>query len=139
MNVMRRGADTDPVKIGERAREQAGGAVRLPLLVLHGDSDSVVAKINASQVARQFLALNGCPPGVGPAGELPPPDAESTVTLPSGRTVTTSEFRDGNGVVVRMVRVSGLNHAWSGGDPAFPYNDPGPPDATRLIAEFVGL
>jgi poly(3-hydroxybutyrate) depolymerase len=59
--------------------------------------------------------------------------------LPSGRTVTTSEFRDASGAVVRMVRVAGLDHAWSGGDKSYPYNDPEPPDATKLIAGFVGL
>ena len=37
----------------------------------------------------------------------------------------------------RQVRVTGLAHAWSGGDDAFPYNDPNPPDATALLAEFV--
>jgi poly(3-hydroxybutyrate) depolymerase len=125
-------------KIGEEARARAGGAVRLPVMVLHGDRDSVVAEINASQVARQFLALNGYSRSARPAGELPPPDAESRVTLPSGRTVTTSEYRDGRRVAVRIVRVADLDHAWSGGDPSFPYNDPQPPDATKLLGEFAG-
>jgi poly(hydroxyalkanoate) depolymerase family esterase len=136
-NVMRRGTNADPARIGSEARARAGGAVRLPVVILHGDVDSVVAEINASQVARQFLALNGYPPKAGSTGELPPPDAKTTVALAKGRTVTTSDYRDGRRVPVRMVRVTGLDHAWSGGDPAFPYNDPKLPDATQLLGEFL--
>ena len=136
LNVMSAGADTDPRKIGELARAQAGGAVHLPLFVLHGVLDSVVAEVNAGQVVRQFLALNGYA-RTGAAGELPSPDVEATVTLASGRAVTTSEYRDGPRLLVRMVRITGLDHAWSGGDPAYPHNDPEPPDATSLLGELI--
>jgi hypothetical protein len=51
--------------------------------------------------------------------------------------MTVSDYRDDGRLVVRRVRVTGLAHAWSGGDNAFPYNDPNPPDATALLAEFV--
>jgi len=47
------------------------------------------------------------------------------------------DYREGKRLVVRWVRVTGLAHAWSGGDDAFPYNDPSPPDATAMLAEFV--
>jgi len=46
-------------------------------------------------------------------------------------------LHEGASTLVRMVRVDGLGHAWSGGDAAFPYNDPGPPDATALLGVFV--
>ena len=69
--------------------------------------------------------------------ELPPPDGETTQQVSPGRSVTTIEYRDGARTLVRMVRVDGLGHAWSGGDAAFPYNDPQPPDATALIGAFV--
>ena len=137
VGVMRDGANTDFGQIGAQARAAAGGAVRLPLVVLQGGIDPVVAEINASQVARQFLALNGYSPSATSEGGLPKADAESSVTSPSGRTVTTSEYRDGRRVLVRLVRVGQLGHAWSGGDPAFQYNDPEPPDATKLLGEFV--
>ena len=39
---------------------------------------------------------------------------------------------------MRSIRVPDLGHAWSGGDPAFPYNDPRPPDATAVLGDFVG-
>jgi hypothetical protein len=35
------------------------------------------------------------------------------------------------------VRITGLQHAWSGGDASFPYNDARPPDATALLGEAM--
>jgi poly(3-hydroxybutyrate) depolymerase len=32
--------------------------------------------------------------------------------------------------------VDGLEHAWSGGDARFPFNDPSGPDASELIWDF---
>ena len=103
-DVMERGARTDPVKIGERARASAG-SVRLPLLAVHGEDDEVVAVINGEQVARQFRALNG-------------------------------EGHPGDDLSL-FVKVPKLAHAWSGGDGAYPYNDPEGPDATKMLGDFV--
>jgi hypothetical protein len=36
-----------------------------------------------------------------------------------------------------ILRFDGNAHASGGGDAAFPYNDPQPPDATALIGAFV--
>lgn len=135
--VMGAGAVTDPWKVGEQARAQAGGAVHLPMVVVHGDIDAVVAAINGSQVAGQFLAFNGYSRGASPEAGLPRANSENTVTSPSGRSATTLEYRDGLRAPVRVVRVAHLGHAWSGGDPSFPYNDPEPPDATKLLGEFI--
>jgi poly(hydroxyalkanoate) depolymerase family esterase len=135
--VMRKGASVDVDAIGARARADApGGAVRLPLLVVHGTADDVVAEVNAAQLVGQFLALNGrgATPG---AGALPQPDAETTLPLREGRTISIADFRHGKRLAARLVRVHDLGHAWSGGDRAFAYNDPDPPDATSLLAEFV--
>ena len=136
--VMRRGANPGAEKIGEEARSAVPeSSPRLPLLVVHGDGDDVVAEINAIHLVRQFLALNGRDLGAGPRDALPPPDGNATETLPGGRSVTIAEYRDGKRVLAQRVRVAGLGHAWSGGDPAFPYNDAGPPDATVLLGRFV--
>jgi poly(3-hydroxybutyrate) depolymerase len=108
------------------------------LLVVHGGDDHVVSLRNARQLVRQYLVFNGRldPKEMAP-DELPPPDREITQQLSPGRTATTIEYRDGARTLVRMVRVDGLGHAWSGGDATFPYNDPLPPDATALLGAFV--
>jgi poly(3-hydroxybutyrate) depolymerase len=50
--------------------------------------------------------------------------------------MVTDDYRVDGRVIARLVRVMGLGHAWSGGDGAFAYNDPHPPDATALFAAF---
>ena len=136
LDVMRRGANTDAERIGEEARS-GSGPVRLPLQVVHGDADDVVSEVNAVHLVRQFLVLNGRATGDGPRDEWPPADVDATSTLPGGRSIRSVEYRDGPRRLVHAVRVAGLGHAWSGGDAAFPYNDPAPPDATAELGRFV--
>src|SRR5205823_587480 len=131
------GADTDVEAVARHAREEAPhDALPLPLLTIHGEHDGVVADINAVQLVRQYLILNGIEPD-GAHDEWPRADAETTHALPGGRTMKVADYRDGSRIVIRAIRVAELAHGWSGGDPAFPYNDPHPPDATALLGEFV--
>ena len=134
--VMSQGAKSDPALIGSAARSVAGSGVALPLLALHGERDTVVAPVNAAQLVRQFIALNGRPP-TGAPDELPPADATSSTVTPAGRHVATSDYRHGGRLIARLVSVRELGHAWSGGDDALPYNDAEGPDAARMLAEFV--
>jgi poly(3-hydroxybutyrate) depolymerase len=43
--------------------------------------------------------------------------------------------RDGR-IVIRSLRVHGLAHDWSGGDPTLPFNDAKGPDASVAIWKF---
>lgn len=136
LDVMRRGPDTDAERIGAEARSRSG-ALRLPLRVVHGDADDVVAEVNAAHLVRQFLALNGRSTLDGLRGEFPTPDAQATSTFPGGHATRSVEYRDGRRLLVHAVRIAGLGHAWSGGDAAFPFNDAAPPDATAQLGRFV--
>jgi poly(3-hydroxybutyrate) depolymerase len=112
--------------------------LRVPLLALHGNADNVVAPRNAVALVRQYLRLNGYPPGntdTDPS-RMPPADAERRTVLAGGRIEVVSEWRREGRLVARYVEIIGLGHAWSGGDPALPYNDAGPPDATALVGDF---
>jgi poly(3-hydroxybutyrate) depolymerase len=139
MRVLSRGADTDYESIGANARADAPRrALPVPLLAIAGANDTAVAEINTIQLVRQYLVFNGkLVPHVITPNVLPPADSEKASTLPTGRIVTVSDYRDGTRLVVRRVHITGLSHAWSGGDDAFPYNDRNPPDAMALLAEFV--
>jgi poly(hydroxyalkanoate) depolymerase family esterase len=139
VNVLKRGADTDVAAIARDARTRAAPrALPVPLLAIQGDDDDVVAPVNAAQLVRQYLALNGHPAADGgDREELPRPDHVSSEALADARTVTTSEWRIGEHTVARHVLVGGLGHAWSGGDDRHPYNDPRAPDATALLGAFV--
>jgi poly(hydroxyalkanoate) depolymerase family esterase len=138
-NVLKRGADTDVVAIGRHARDAAPPrTLPVPLLALQGAQDDVVAPINAAQLVRQYLALNGHPAAdIGARDALPTADQLSVETLPDARIITTSDWRVADKIVVRHVLVDGLGHAWSGGDDRHPYNDPRGPDATALLSAFV--
>lgn len=139
MRVLTDGADTDYERVAADARDAAPRrALPVPMLVISGANDPVVAEINAIQLVRQYLVFNGkLTPRSGPPDMLPPADQETTSTLATGRAMRVEDYREGKRLVVRWVRVTGLAHAWSGGDDAFPYNDPSPPDATAMLAEFV--
>ena len=138
LGVLKTGADTDVVRIGREARVRNNpDSVRVPLLVIQGGADDVVAPVNAAQLVRQYLALNGHPAADGgDRNDLPLPDSRAVTTAES-RTVTTSEWRAGGLLVARHVLIDGLGHAWSGGDGNYRYSDPHGPDATVLLGAFV--
>jgi poly(3-hydroxybutyrate) depolymerase len=141
LGVMKGGPDADVERVAIDARRNASvDALPVPLLAIHGDDDDVVAPRNAMALVRQYLRLNGHPAVESPivSDAIPPAaDAESRETGPGGRTVTTRDWRIGKRLVARLVTIDRLGHAWSGGDPKFPYNDPQAPDATALIATFA--
>ena len=136
--VLRQGADRDVVRVGRQARADAPAEdLPVPVVVVHGDADDVVAAANAAQLVRQYLALNGHPAAAEGIGtELPPGGSESSI-LHGERTVVTTEWRVDGHPVARHVLVHGLGHAWSGGDASLGWNDPAPPDATQLFGAFV--
>jgi poly(hydroxyalkanoate) depolymerase family esterase len=139
LTVMKDGPDQDVEAIASAARAAAAPrAVRVPLLALHGSADNVVAPRNAIALVRQYLRLNDYPSVSADSdpGRLPPADAVRRTVLPGGRTEVVSEWRREGRLVARYVEIIGFGHAWSGGDPALPYNDAGPPDATALVGDF---
>jgi len=138
LGVLKTGADTDVALIAREAREGADPkSLPVPLLVVQGRADNVVAPVNAAQLIRQYLALNDHPAAAaGGNGELPPADRCEVATADT-RTVTTSEWSVAGRLVARHVLIDGLGHAWGGGDDKFAYNDPHAPDATALLGAFI--
>lgn len=135
LSVLAKGADGDIDAVALDARAQASPrALPLPVCIVHGDHDHVVAERNSAELLRQFLIFNG---RFTPDGDaLPDADSTQSATLSNGRTTTTDDYLVSGRLVARRVRVAGLGHAWSGGDGAFAYNDPQLPDATTLFGEF---
>jgi poly(hydroxyalkanoate) depolymerase family esterase len=135
-DVMTKGADGPYEQIAVTARERNAGKM-VPLLAIQGEEDEVIANINAQQLVRQFLLLNGrIAPGAD-AAALPTPDVSTTLSPPDGHAASIEEYSVGTRTAARLVLVSGLAHAWSGGDSALPYNDPQPPDASAMLADFI--
>jgi poly(hydroxyalkanoate) depolymerase family esterase len=138
LGVLKSGADRDVARIGLAVRERTPPReLPVPLVAIQGARDDIVAPVNGAQLVRQYLALNGHPAAfTGAATGLPPVDSAATTTS-EGRAVTTREWHRDGRLVARYVEVDALGHAWSGGDAAYPYNDPAPPDATALLGSFV--
>ena len=135
LSVMKRGPETDVAALARRARGSRD--LRVPLLVVHGALDDVVAPRNAEALARQYLALNGIDVPQGSDTALPPPfvDTRDATRLP--HVMRTREWHRDGVPVVRLVDVEALGHAWAGGDAAVPFNDPLAPDATALVGRWV--
>jgi poly(hydroxyalkanoate) depolymerase family esterase len=134
ISVMSRGPDTDVVAL---AREARTTETHVPLLAIHGLADNVVAPRNSVALVRQYLVLNGVDMPVGAASALPPTTSDASNVV-GGRAVRTREWRRNSRLLVRLIEIEGLGHAWSGGDAALPFNDASPPDATALTGAFIG-
>ncbi len=97
-----------------------------PLLVVHGDADSVVSVRGARQTADWWAEALGA--GAG---------ATRVQQRGARRATRLTEFRARGQVQVALREIEGLGHAWSGGAPRVAYSDPTGPDASGLIWAFM--
>src|SRR5512132_1030797 len=139
--VMAHGPDNDVSRVADEARAvDTARGLSVPLLVVHGDGDNVVAPINGVALVDQYLRFNAHPAGRSgyqPAASLPPSDASSHETAGEQHGVRSDDWLLDGRIVVRHARIEGLGHAWSGGDARFAFADPRGPDALELFARFA--
>ena len=103
----------------------------LPLIIFHGDSDSIVAPVNAEKLLAARLAR------ADHLGPWPTPVQEVNPSGPGPRQHTRTVFADDTGsTLVELWLVHGLGHAWSGGSSEGSYTDPRGPDATAEMVRF---
>ena len=97
-----------------------------PLLVLHGDADTVVSASNAGSSAAVWAMATGARPG-------------TTRTLQRGKRhpMRVTDYTRRGHAVVTLCEIAGLGHAWSGGAASMLFSDAAGPDATRLIWSFA--
>ncbi|MBX3188751.1 MAG: PHB depolymerase family esterase [Labilithrix sp.] len=126
------GGGPDPSTQGDLAYAQMGSRARaLPVLVIHGTADGVVAKINGDQVAAQWLRTNTRVLGDG-AIEAVTDRGEAGYAFVR----ELHRSKESGASIVEHVVVEGLGHAWPGGKQGGSYSDPKGPDASRMLWSF---
>jgi poly(hydroxyalkanoate) depolymerase family esterase len=134
LHVMRHGAlaQADTAILGVLQRMDKPMPA-MPALLVQGDDDQVVRPVNQQQLARQWLHLNGLPSG--------PATRVTVKSAGRGGVRNAHDIHDylvGRKVLLRVVRIAGLGHAWSGGDPAVRFNAEAGPEASRMMLDFFG-
>ncbi len=109
----------------------------MPTMVVHGDGDSVVRRVNARQLVEQMHIINapwlsgGNPVArhhAGRAGGRSPRHGYRTLTYYAGRKP-----------YLVQCDIESLGHAWSGGDGSVDYSTPAGPNATLMMWNFFTL
>jgi len=115
--------------------EGAGGPA--PLIVFHGDRDSVVSVANADRlIAAQLAAAQLVTPPPSPAG-TPVTSTTAHAGTAEARPYSRTTHTDAAGMVIaESWIVNGGGHTWFGGDPAGSYTDPLGPDASAEMVRF---
>ncbi|MGO4377296.1 extracellular catalytic domain type 1 short-chain-length polyhydroxyalkanoate depolymerase [Pseudoduganella sp. RAF53_2] len=128
LHVMRHGAAVH-ADAAIRALLLRGPMPAMPAILIQGEDDHVVRPVNQQQLAQQWLQLNGLSARMAPR----------VTAKAAGRGRHAYEVRDylvGRKVLLRVARIVGLGHAWSGGDPALKFNVRAGPNASRMMLEF---
>lgn len=99
---------------------------RPPLMVIHGGRDSVVAASNGLAAVKIWADAAGAKAGT-------PSIQQRGKRYP----MAVTRFSRGRKLVVTLVEIRDLAHAWSGGAKGEPYSDERGPDASRLTWAFA--
>ncbi len=109
----------------------------MPAILLQGDADKVVRPVNLMQLAQQFRLVNHLDEAAEPR---PAQDFPARLTGRSPRLAyQVIDYAQGRSPLVRVCRINGLDHAWSGGDARFRFHAETGPDASLMMWNFFNL
>lgn len=104
----------------------------VPLILFHGDKDPVANRINAEQIAKQWVLAHG-----EASGAQGLHTGATKAQVPGGREYTKTIYSDdaGRDIMEKWI-VHEAGHAWSGGDSRVMFMDPHGPNASAEMVRF---
>jgi poly(hydroxyalkanoate) depolymerase family esterase len=122
------------------ANSRAGGAIAevlnrnaafppMPTILIQGEEDPVVRQVNLAQLEQQAMLLN----------RLSAACRVTVLDKPGNRNThpySVREVYQGKTLMLQVVRIAELKHAWSGGDERLSFNCGAGPDASRMLLAF---
>lgn len=132
--VMQSGAANRMASAIQNVADRESAFPVMPAILIHGQEDKVVRAVNMAQSAYQFKMLN----------RLCDADEKPVVIKPGGKAGRKNaahpyrihDYCKRRKLVLRVCDISGLEHAWSGGDCTLRFNSCAGPDASRLMWNF---
>jgi poly(hydroxyalkanoate) depolymerase family esterase len=104
-----------------------GTTSAVPLIVIHGDRDTIVSPVNAEKLIGARLAIGDVTGQAGP----------TTIRGGGGHPYTRTVHHDrGALAVAELLIVHGGQHAWYGGSPVGSYTDARAPDSSAEMVRF---
>jgi poly(hydroxyalkanoate) depolymerase family esterase len=121
IGIMRHGAGLHADMAAHDILQRQPDFPGMPAILIQGGSDNIVRPINQAQLMRQSLLLNRLS---GPPKITDKPRS------------CLHDFYVGRKLMLRVAYIEQLDHAWSGGDPALPFNAKAGLDASKLMLDF---
>ena len=135
--VMQRGAGLAAGAAAQAALEAVpllSGKAGMPVILLHGQRDAVVRRINLDQLSQQFQIVNAASTtSAEPVRRNYPPRTGGRSPRRAWHTTT---FYAGRKPQIVSCEINGLGHAWSGGDDSVAFSAREGPDAALLMWSF---
>ncbi|MEO6950916.1 MAG: PHB depolymerase family esterase [Polyangia bacterium] len=129
-----------PETQGELAFEAMSTNARtVRAFVIEGTVDFTVKPLNGDQTISQWAQTNDLASDGLDDGNIDDiADSTSSGQVPGGHAYTVSTYDDAisGQVVMQKLVVTGMNHAWSGGDASGSFTDPMGPDASKMAWAF---
>lgn len=128
----------NPTQQGQAAYNAMGSHARVvPTIVFHGTSDTVVAPVNGDQVVQQWMQTDHLASSGAYNASFTSPTNTVNGQVPNGHAYTEQMWNDSNGKEIQEYwKVSGMGHAWSGGNSSGSYTDPQGPNASQAMYTF---